>query len=71
MAWKEDPMLNFVQHEHERQKTSLNTQHFTTFDNEPQAINRFRIEPGYQWDGVDRSMRFERRILEKSIQNNI
>ena len=71
VAWREDPMLDFVQDEHKRQKTSLNTQHFTTFDNEPEAINRFGIEPGYQWDGVDRSMGFERRVLEKSIENNI
>lgn len=53
----DDPMLAFIR------KKKQNNDGRPRYNGPDPPPNRFRIWPGYRWDGVDRSNGFEAKII--------
>ena len=65
VAWSEDYMTNYIQNKQIRMKLSLKLQNRPSCNGSPLIPNRFEIEPGYRWDGVDRPVVFERKQFKQ------
>lgn len=69
-----DPMLSkaFDQVEESvplSKKTSTKVSKYPKYKGPPAPQNRFKIPPGYRWDGVVRGTQWEEKILQKSSIN--
>ena len=70
----DDPMAKFVQNEGNNSSSSTSNVKNINPNNVPlkQALpNRFKIKPGYRWDGVDRGNGFEMRLLHSISKKKI
>lgn len=71
---EEDPMLQFVRRKKLKEKVRMAADRGELvfakpeYRGPPPPPNRFRIPPGYRWDGVDRSNGFEKRLTEKQAE---
>lgn len=73
---QDDPMLQYMrkkkQKEEVKKSTSEGKVHYVMpkYKGPPAPPNRYGIEPGYRWDGVDRSNGFEKKLMSKSAERS-
>jgi len=60
---KEDPMFKYIKKEKQKQTGPRIV--FPAYNGPAAPPNRFKISPGYRWDGVDRSNGFELKLLSR------
>lgn len=56
----DDPMSEYI-----KKKRKKDTPSYPVYSGPPAPPNRFGIQPGYRWDGVDRSNGFEAKYFQK------
>nr|KAG5708706.1 hypothetical protein BaRGS_034923 [Batillaria attramentaria] len=61
-----DPMAKFMKKKNTNKDNSANEK--PRYRGPPPPPNRFGIQPGYRWDGVDRSNGFEKQIYAKMAE---
>lgn len=72
---QEDPMLKFMRSKREKaQVKAANSRGEVVtvkpkYSGPPPPANRFGIQPGYRWDGVDRSNGFEQKLLGREAES--
>ncbi|CAD5117818.1 unnamed protein product [Dimorphilus gyrociliatus] len=61
-----DPMLKFIKKKKEKTRIKNKEPVRPKYNGPPPPINRFGIQPGYRWDGLDRSNGFENELFNKA-----
>lgn len=70
----DDPMLSYVKKKREKEKIleakSRGEEYFVKpkYRGPPAPANRFNIQPGYRWDGVDRSNGYEKKLIMRDSE---
>ena len=65
----EDPMLNYMRKKKQQKDRKEGKTIYPTYKGPKPNPNRFGIQPGYRWDGVDRSNGFEVKLFKKRNQS--
>lgn len=73
---KDDPMLQYIRKKKQKEELKKSAQEgkvvsvMPKYKGPPAPPNRYGIEPGYRWDGVDRSNGFEKKLLSKNAEKS-
>ncbi|XP_071510278.1 uncharacterized protein [Diadema antillarum] len=60
-----DPMLAFLKKRESKARAKAGIKEKPKYQGPKPPPNRFNIQPGYRWDGVDRSSGFERKYFQR------